>query len=289
MRGREDGGAAPGAKLSGTTQAIPAPPPTQPRFFGSASMPSDITPPTDVFLMTMSPTSVPIVATTTLTPSATLGAFVTTVIGEAAPTSRTSFFSFSLPATGSQDVISPILYPEEDASPSPAPPAAGRGASHASHGSAEEGFSFSHSAHTHGADMVNYNSDWGLASDRAFKPTKNDHLHEKIKGNRSTRVCSHSLVPHRLLCGPRLSQPRVAATSASLRKPKANKQLLQTLHTQGLGPRNWGNPNSGSGDRLLRQCPRAAHDSAHLRRDLDLGARRWAAEVLRRAGRHLQL
>lgn len=173
MRGREDGGAAPGAKLSGTTQAIPAPPPTQPRFFGSASMPSDITPPTDVFLMTISPTSVPIVATTTLTPSATLGAFVTTVIGDAAPMSSTSFFSLSLPATASQDVIRPTLYPDEDESPSPAPQAAGRGASHASQGSAEEGFSFSHSAHTHGVDMVNCQRCYCVASGRTSAVAKN--------------------------------------------------------------------------------------------------------------------
>merc|ERR1712087_368535 len=79
--GRDAGGGAPSASVSGTKAAAPAPPPTQPSMGPSQSMPSEGRPPTFAFLTsTSSPftsTTAPTVATTTREPSFTLPAFVT--------------------------------------------------------------------------------------------------------------------------------------------------------------------------------------------------------------------
>merc|ERR1712107_274984 len=97
----------PGAKVSGSRAAAPAPPPVQPNIGPSHSIPSDGQPPTDVFLMVisspLSETVAPTVATTSNTPSLTLGALVTTLMGSSAPMSTLTCFNLSLPAMASQD------------------------------------------------------------------------------------------------------------------------------------------------------------------------------------------
>mmetsp|Transcript_10456 Transcript_10456/g.34869 ORF Transcript_10456/g.34869 Transcript_10456/m.34869 type:complete len:206 (+) Transcript_10456:48-665(+) len=102
IRGRSAGGASPAEKVSGTSAAAPAPPPTQPSIGESQSMPSLLTPPTAAFLTVVpSRSSQPTMATTTRLSTRTFDAFVTIVSGSPPlPMSTSSACSLSLPATG---------------------------------------------------------------------------------------------------------------------------------------------------------------------------------------------
>ena len=97
-RGLRSGGREPGAKLSGTSAAAPAPPPTQPSIGASHSMPSDVRPPTFRFCRGISSTTAPTIATTTREPSATFPALVT-MVTSLCPTSMQQALSLSLMAS----------------------------------------------------------------------------------------------------------------------------------------------------------------------------------------------
>eukprot|EP00639_Heterosigma_akashiwo_P000334 CAMPEP_0194566670 /NCGR_PEP_ID=MMETSP0292-20121207/5459_1 /TAXON_ID=39354 /ORGANISM="Heterosigma akashiwo, Strain CCMP2393" /LENGTH=126 /DNA_ID=CAMNT_0039416299 /DNA_START=230 /DNA_END=607 /DNA_ORIENTATION=+ len=77
-------------------------------------MPWDITPPTEVFLTGSSLMTAPILATTTLESSLTLGAFVTIVRGSSSPTSTTSFLACPFAWVPEKGPVQPLCFRIED-------------------------------------------------------------------------------------------------------------------------------------------------------------------------------